>query len=603
MSGILGMMFATGASSVAPGNQIFTNPNANGNNFNTTFVVPAGVNSISVVCVGGGSGALLFGSTGTRGSPSGAGGGLVWANLISVTSGQTLAITVGAGSLGPTSGNSPQPGGDTVISRGGQEMIRAYGGGSASNEGALGGTGLITVARGSGRINQGGRGKSQLNPGGVGGGGAAGYMGSGGQFGSGSGGGGGGGGPVNDSFAWGGGGGGVGITGQGSNGAGGVVNDAAGRGGSGGTNGATGVFEGVGGLYGGGGGGRGYQSNFSEIKRRGGNGAVNIIWPGTRSFPNPYSTIPTPTPTPGLYGGALEGGFHAGLMFNEVTQSATATTIGTGLKTFVLTTAGALFFVGQQIQVRSRANPMAARMIGAVNNVSAQTVTVNVFSVNGSGTLDDWSMMCQFRLIVCPKAFETRLQYRNHATYGIAPGPAATRTLTEGRKATLALCADGNAAVYPAAHYCNNLTAGGYTDWYLPARDELEVIYRNLKPDTNSNTTANRYTGGPDYQNLGSLGDVANQHGINNNSSPPGPAYQSGFPTHSPNTAFRVGGAESLQGTWPTEPFVSYRSSTEIDDATVWTQIFVTQGGNPGWQTQSTKSSNVFVRPIRRSIM
>lgn len=601
MSGILGMMFATSASSVAPGNQIFTNPNDNGINHNATFVVPPGVNSISVVCVGGGSGALLFGSTSTRGSASGAGGGLVWANLISVTPGQTLAITVGAGSPGVTSGNSPQPGGDTVISRGGQEMIRAYGGGSASSEGAFGGTGLITVAHGSGRINQGGRGKSQSSSGGVGGGGAAGYMGSGGG-GAGSGGGGGGGGPVNDSLAWGGGGGGVGITGQGSNGAAGAVNDAAGKGGSGGTNGATGIFEGFGGLYGGGGGGRGYQAFQDANRRRGGNGAVNIIWPGTRSFPNPYSTIATPTPTPAI-GGALDGGFHAGLMFNEVTQSATATTISTGLKTFVLTDAGALFFIGQQIQVRSRANPMAARMIGAVNNVSAQTVTVNVTSVNGSGTLDDWSMMCQFRLIVCAKAFETRLQYRNHATYGIAPGPAATRTLTEGRKATLALCADGNAAVYPAAHYCNNLTAGGYTDWYLPARDELEVIYRNLKPETNWNNTANRYTGGPDYQNLGSLGDVANQHGINNNSSPPGSAYQGNNPTHSSNTAFRLEGAQSLQGTWPTEPFVTYRSSTEIDDATVWTQIFVSTGGNPGWQLQSNKENNVFVRPIRRSIM
>lgn len=296
MSGILGLLFATSASSVAPGNQIFTNPNTNGINHNATFVVPPGVNSISVVCVGGGSGALLFGTTSTRGSPSGAGGGLVWANLISVTPGQTLAITVGAGSPGVTSGNSPQPGGDTVISRGGQEMIRAYGGSAATSQGAPGGTGLITVANGSNQINQGGSGKSMLNPGGVGGGGAAGYTGSGGAGNNstdslggvaGSGGGGGGGGPVNESLAWGGGGGGVGITGQGSNGAGGVVNNAAGKGGSGGTNGATGGFEGVGGLYGGGGGGRGYQALQDANRRRGGNGAVNIIWPGTRSFPNP----------------------------------------------------------------------------------------------------------------------------------------------------------------------------------------------------------------------------------------------------------------------------------------------------------------------------
>jgi TolB-like protein len=32
-----------------------------------------------------------------------------------------------------------------------------------------------------------------------------------------------------------------------------------------------------------------------------------------------------------------------------------------------------------------------------------------------------------------------------------------------------------------AAQYCNDLEYGGYTDWFLPGRDELDLMYRNLK--------------------------------------------------------------------------------------------------------------------------
>lgn len=72
-----------------------------------TWTAPAGVTSVSVVCIGGGG-------AGTRGtSPSdsvqyrrgGGGGGLGWKNNIAVTPGQTYTVVVGAGGNALATGN------------------------------------------------------------------------------------------------------------------------------------------------------------------------------------------------------------------------------------------------------------------------------------------------------------------------------------------------------------------------------------------------------------------------------------------------------------------------------------------------------------------
>lgn len=42
---------------------------------------------------------------------------------------------------------------------------------------------------------------------------------------------------------------------------------------------------------------------------------------------------------------------------------------------------------------------------------------------------------------------------------------------------------------HPAAKFCKDLTIGGFTDWYLPSRAELEIAYFNLKPTTDANST------------------------------------------------------------------------------------------------------------------
>jgi hypothetical protein len=305
--------------------------------------------------------------------------------------------------------------------------------------------------------------------------------------------------------------------------------------------------------------------------------------------------IATPTATPSI-GGALEGGFHTGLIWNQVTQSATSTTIGTGSKTFTVTDAAPLFYSGQAVEVRSRANPSTARMKGTVTASNGTSLTVNVTSVDGSGTLTDWSIMAKFRVIVAPKSSgeSSSKQYKNSNDGTIA----AAGTLTEGLKATLALVADGNSTVYPAAHFCNDLSIGGYSDWYLPARDELELIWRNLKPVTNNNyTTTDRPTGAtPDYKNLGSLGDVANTHGLNNNSDPQGVAYTTTVPGQTAVAAFQSGGAEAM-----TFGSNVYWSSTEYSTTYAWYQNYNTS--SPGYQDNASKSNSFYVRAVRRSII
>lgn len=60
----------------------------------TTWTVPAGVTTISAVCIGGGGGGGATSQGGTY-AGGGGGGGLSWANNIAVTPGETLYIQAG----------------------------------------------------------------------------------------------------------------------------------------------------------------------------------------------------------------------------------------------------------------------------------------------------------------------------------------------------------------------------------------------------------------------------------------------------------------------------------------------------------------------------
>ena len=307
--------------------------------------------------------------------------------------------------------------------------------------------------------------------------------------------------------------------------------------------------------------------------------------------------IPTPTPTPANFGDPLEGGFYAGMVWQQIAQSSTSKTIATGVQTFAVPdmTGAPIVYLGQTVEMRSRANP-ANKFIGTVEVATGSSLTLNVTSVGGSGTFSDWSVMACHRIIVAPKASGEHagiaLKHVNTAL------PTACQTLTEGWAATMAMFAADTSTVYPAAHWARNLNINGRTDWYIPARDELELCWRNLKPTTDNNyTPANRQASASfNYAQNGSYGDTSLNHGVNNNSAPAGAAYTASVPGQTAASAFRTGGAEALG-----YPSSYYWTCSDHSATTAWNQHW--NSSSSGGQGNSNKTSTFCVRAVRRSVI
>jgi hypothetical protein len=267
-----------------------------------TFTVPAGVTSVSVLCVGGGS----MGGNSEYNNILGTGGSLAYKNSITVSGGQSCTVVVGSGGTavsGPTINRGENSffelsGTTEVRARGGTSLASnigtvSYDGGIASNYSAGGGGGAAgySAAGGTGGYGTGNGTNGTAATGGGGGGAGGGYTEA--QY-------------PEDPFTGyiyeygGGGGGGVGILGAGSNGSGGAAGGYAGGGGSGGSAGSTSGTNfpgGNGGAYGGGGGQAGaayfYPAGTATyyIGGNGAVGAVRIIWGTGRSYPSNAANV------------------------------------------------------------------------------------------------------------------------------------------------------------------------------------------------------------------------------------------------------------------------------------------------------------------------
>jgi hypothetical protein len=119
------------------------------------------------------------------------------------------------------------------------------------------------------------------------------------------------------------------------------------------------------------------------------------------------------------------------------------------------------------------------------------------------------------------------------------------------------------------AKWVRDLRIGDNDDWYLPAQDELEIIYRNLKPTTNKNY-------------------IFNRSGINLSAVEPTRPYTKDFPLKTTAELFQEGNSEAFNDVW-------YWTSTCVGDASAWVQFF--HGGD---QSDNFVSGNSRARAVRR---
>lgn len=183
---------------------------------------------------------------------------------------------------------------------------------------------------------------------------------------------------------------------------------------------------------------------------------------------------------------------------------------------------------------------------------------VGEISTAGNGVAD-------YRLVIAPKSTETS---------GVQWGGSGTATGATSQVDGPANSATIAAAIDPsAAKSCENLTTGGYTDWYLPAYLELEIAYYNLKPTTNANST---------------VGYGPNAYAV----PPRASAYTAGVPPQTSVALFQEGGSEAFVGTIGT----SYWTSTESNASFAWAFRFA----DGSYNNFSSKNNGLRVRAMRR---
>ena len=132
-----------------------------------------------------------------------------------------------------------------------------------------------------------------------------------------------------------------------------------------------------------------------------------------------------------------------------------------------------------------------------------------------------------------------------------------------------------NAGTYDVSN-ASGTGIGGFNDWYIPAKNELAVVFFSLKPGSNP------------------IPAGGNGSGSNPNSVlpyTPNTAYSPGFPGQTPNPLFQTGGSEAFDAN------ARYWTATE---STVQSGSANHQNFSEGQQSRGQKSNSEPARAIRR---
>ncbi|WP_225548159.1 Lcl domain-containing protein [Chromobacterium violaceum] len=169
-----------------------------------------------------------------------------------------------------------------------------------------------------------------------------------------------------------------------------------------------------------------------------------------------------------------------------------------------------------------------------------------------------------FALIVSPKAQgETDMLW---GEYG-RDIPNA-RSCFNGLENTKAMSEAGS----ELAKWALELSINGHADWYIPSRDELEMLHRAFKPTSEENCCSFR-----DGDNASSL--------------PAGYPYTELEPAKTSVSAFQEGGTEAFADIW-------YWSSTQCSPDNAWTQDF-----DAGGQSTHRKYLELRARAVRKILI
>ena len=169
-----------------------------------------------------------------------------------------------------------------------------------------------------------------------------------------------------------------------------------------------------------------------------------------------------------------------------------------------------------------------------------------------------------YAIIVAPKALG---QHEGHAWNNQYQNIPGAQSWNDGLANTQAMAESGS----QIAQWALDQQINGHADWYIPAMDELELLYRNLKPTTEQNWLYARA-------------------GINLSAVPTTYPYTPEFPAQTTVAPFQAGGTEAF------EPEL-YWSSTQHagDDACAWCQGF-----SSGGQVSNRKDDDCRVVLVRR---
>ncbi|MGF6347938.1 DUF1566 domain-containing protein [Variovorax sp. W2I14] len=121
------------------------------------------------------------------------------------------------------------------------------------------------------------------------------------------------------------------------------------------------------------------------------------------------------------------------------------------------------------------------------------------------------------------------------------------------------------------ALWATGLEIDGHKDWYIPSRDELELLYRHYKPTTETN--------------------YVYRAGDNPSSVPAGYPYTASLPAQTGIDGFRAGAPDAFDDAW-------YWSSTQFSRYAAWFQGF-----GYGYQGSHGKSYEGRVRAVRRFLI